>query len=141
MYQQLLLPIDISDPPSWQGPLTTAVAYAQSFGAKLCLLVVIPNVSMPLVDSFFPEDFEKKAHAAAVRALDEFAAEHIPDGIDITTLVVTGRIYEEILAVADKIDCDLIIMGRSGQTHSSFLLGTNAARVVSHATRSVLVVS
>ena len=51
-----------------------------------------------------------------------------------------GTIYDEILAVADEIGADLIVMASHRPALRDYLLGPNAARVVRHAKQSVLVV-
>ena len=141
MYNDILLPIDMSDERTWKKPLATGIEFAQQFQAKLHLLTVLPSLSMPIVASFFPSDYEQKATQEAAKQMQDFIDEQVPKGLDVQTHIVLGSVYEEILHAADRINCDLIIMGRSGEAHSNFLLGPNAARVVRHADRSVLVVS
>ena len=55
-------------------------------------------------------------------------------------IVKTGNVYESIIVAAKKIDCDLIIMSAHRPDLKDYLLGPNAARVVRHSDRSVLVV-
>ena len=51
-----------------------------------------------------------------------------------------GDVYQEILAHANKIGADLIIVASHKPNVSDYLLGTTAARVVRHAACSVFVV-
>ncbi|MCH7935649.1 MAG: aminotransferase class III-fold pyridoxal phosphate-dependent enzyme [Proteobacteria bacterium] len=55
-------------------------------------------------------------------------------------VVRVGNVYEEILKLAGEISCDLIVMASHQPKLEDYLLGPNAARVVRHATCSVLVV-
>ena len=48
-------------------------------------------------------------------------------------------IYTEILAFAEEVGGDLIVVGSHRPAMKDYLLGTNAARVVRHARCSVLV--
>ncbi len=55
-------------------------------------------------------------------------------------LVTLGAsIYAEILAVAESIPADLVVVGAHQPAMKDYLLGTNASRVVRHARCSVLV--
>ena len=56
-------------------------------------------------------------------------------------IIVThgASIYAEILAVAEEAEADLVVVGSHRPAMKDYLLGTNAARVVRHARRSVLV--
>ncbi len=63
-----------------------------------------------------------------------------PEGLDSYIVVKTGVPWEEIVAAADELDCDLIVMsthGRTGLWHA--LIGSTAERVTRHSTRPVLV--
>jgi len=55
-------------------------------------------------------------------------------------IVATGRIYEEVLNLADKSNPSLIVVGASKADFADFLLGPNAARIVRHSKCSVYVV-
>jgi universal stress protein G len=59
---------------------------------------------------------------------------------DVTSSARFGDVYREILVQAEKSGVDLIIIGSSKLQATDFLLGTNAARVVRHASCSVFVV-
>ena len=140
MYKTILLSVDLGEESSWKEALPKAVEIAASENATLHLITVVPTYGMPIVGSFFPEDFEKKAMAAAKAQLGEFMAKHIPDDIDAKGHVVHGVIYEEIMHAADKLGCDLIVLSSHRPELRDYLIGPNAARVVRHATQSVLVV-
>jgi nucleotide-binding universal stress UspA family protein len=139
MYQDILVPIDMSDEQAWQKPLSQAVALAQKLGARLHIMTVLPTFNA-MVETFFPADFEQKARDKTNQDLHAFVQKQIPSDISVQTIVAVGTIYEEIISTAHQVDCDLIIMGRSGEHHSRFLFGPNAERVVRHSDRSVLVV-
>ena len=51
-----------------------------------------------------------------------------------------GTVYEVILKMAKKTNCDLIVIGAHRPELKDYLLGPNAARVVRHADCSVMVV-
>ena len=140
MYRNILLSVDLAEESSWRDALPKAVEIAASAKAALHLVTVVPTFGMPIVGSFFPEDFEKKALAAARTQLDDFIATNIPAGIEAKGHIAHGVIYEEILHAADKLGCDLIVLASQRPELRDYLIGPNAARVVRHATQSVLVV-
>ncbi len=140
MYNNILLSVDLDEESSWQDALPKAVEIAAGSKATLHLVTVVPTFGMSIVGSFFPDDFEKKALAKAKTQLGAFIAKHISGDINAKGHVAHGVIYEEILHAADKLGCDLIVLSSHRPELSDYLIGPNAARVVRHATQSVLVV-
>lgn len=140
MYKTILLAIDLNEPSSWNKALPVAVDEATSSGGKLHITSVVPDYGMSLVGSFFPAGYEKKALAEADKALDKFVSENVPQEVEVAHSVGHGTIYKEILATAARVGADLIVMASHRPERSDYLLGPNAARVVRHATCSVLVV-
>jgi nucleotide-binding universal stress UspA family protein len=78
----------------------------------------------------------------------EFAEEELaelvsgaPSGLSIEAPIVRiGQPWRLILAVADEIDADLVVVGSHGYHGLDRILGTTAARVANVSSRNVLVV-
>ena len=140
MYKTILLAIDLNDPSSWERALPVAVEQAEAGGGKLHIVTVVPDYGMAIVGSFFPADYEKAALAEADKMLDSFVSDNVPTEIEVAHSVGHGTIYKEVLATAERIGADLIVMASHRPEQSDYLLGPNAARVVRHAECSVLVV-
>jgi len=140
MYNDILLTIDLDQKASWEKALAVALEYADAFGAKLHVMTVVPPFGMSIVGQFFPKDYEKQVLDAAMAALKEFDGKYIDQGRKVQHIVAQGTVYEEIIDTAQKIDADLIIIAAHGPRLQDYLLGPNAARVVRHSDRSVLVV-
>ncbi len=140
MYKTILLAIDLNESSSWEKALPVAVEQAATGGGKLHIVSVVPDFGMAIVGSFFPDNYEKKALAEADKALDAFVAKNVPAEIEVAHTVGHGTIYKEVLATAARIGADLIVMASHRPVQRDYLLGPNAARVVRHATCSVLVV-
>lgn len=141
MYDHILLPIDPSDAASYDKALPVAAKLAEAYGARLHIMTVAPDFGLSIVGQFFPEGFEKEALAAAreaIAAVVEKAA--LPATIPVQLIVAHGAVYEEILRAAGAVNADLIVIGAHRPALKDFLLGPNAARVVRHATMSVMVV-
>ena len=140
MYKHILLAIDLEHDKTWQKSLPTAIEYAEAFGSTIHAMVVVPDFGMSIVSNFFPKDHEKQSLDLAVGKLREWVAANVPAGIQVQHIVGIGSPYEEILRVAGEISADLIVMGSHRPSMEDYLLGPNAARVVRHASCSVLVV-
>ncbi len=140
MFKEILLPIDLGDVESSRKAVSAAIDLSRSEGTRLHPMCVVPGYSMSMVAQFFPEGFEEKSLAEAARQLDDFIAKNIPAEISSQAIVANGTVYEEILRTAEKIGCDLIVMASHRPELKDYLLGPNAARVVRHASCSVLVI-
>ena len=140
MYKDILLPVDLNHESSWRKALPAALELSKTFGARLHIMTVVPDFGMSIVGSFFPKDYERRSLQAAKTALHEFTKKHLPKGVSCQHIVSHGTVYEEILDAAREIKADLIVMGSHRPELKDYLLGPNAARVVRHASRSVMVV-
>jgi nucleotide-binding universal stress UspA family protein len=118
MYQNILLTVDLDDEASWIKALPAAVAQAKASRARLHVATVVPDFGMPVVRGFFPEGFEGKVLAEVKEKLKAFCDAKVPS----------------------EIGCGLIVIGAHRPELKDYLLGPNAARVVRHASCSVLVV-
>ena len=140
MYAEIMLAVDLVHPGTQMKAVRTAVSMAQSCGARLHVITVVPDYGMSLVGGFFTKEHEHKALEEANRALHAFVAEHIPTEIKLQHIVGHGTIYQEILRYAAETGCDLIVMASHRPELEDYLLGPNASRVVRHARCSVMVV-
>ena len=140
MFKNILAAIDLTEESSWVKAVPAAVELCQSTGARLTLMTVIPDFGMSIVSQHFPKDYAENALAETRTRLDIFASEHIPDGVKTTLVIAQGTIYEEIIRAGDEVSADLIVVASHRPSLKDYLLGPNAARVVRHFKRSVLVV-
>jgi nucleotide-binding universal stress UspA family protein len=140
MFKTILLPIDLGTADSWSKALPAALRLGAPENAVLHVVTVIPDFGMSVVGSFFEPGYEKKALQAVGENLSEWVKTHVPDGIEVHPHVTHGRVYEEIMRAADRLQVDAIVMGAHTPELSDYLLGPNAARVVRHARQSVFVV-
>lgn len=140
MYQNILFPVDVSEPSSWKASLNVAVEYARRFEATLHFLAVVPDLGTSIVAQYFPSDAEARMIEEATKALHQFTAKYVPEKIAFRHIVAKGTVYQSIIHTADRIDADLILMEAHRPELKDYLLGSNAAKVVRHSSRSVLVV-
>ncbi|GAB6057633.1 universal stress protein [Desulfonatronum parangueonense] len=141
MYKRILVPIDLQqDDRARRLGLNRAVELCRYYQAKLYALTVVPDMGMPIVAHYFPEDAGDKIVAEAETMLHEMVDSYIPDDIEVQHLVAQGSIYRRILRMAEKVNADLIVMPAHRMKLQDYLLGSNTAKVVRHAPCSVLVV-
>lgn len=142
MYDRMLVPVDLSDPTSLDKALPVAKALASGPDAEVHVLVVVPTAGMAVVGSYLPDDYTDKAISAAREALSK-ALDGYENACTPATIqghVVKGSVYQEIMHTADHLRCDTIIMTAHRPELKDYLLGPNAARVVRHASQSVMVI-
>jgi nucleotide-binding universal stress UspA family protein len=135
--KRILVGLDGS--PRAAGVLTTATAIARAQGAKVTL---VRAVGLP---PEVPEDFWKTTDEPLLAVLQRHAREQLeaaalPAELAGERLVVVGVPWQAICDTARRIDADLVVIGSHGYAGFDRLLGTTAAKVVNHATCSVLVV-
>ncbi len=141
MSKNYMLALDLGEKAgSNKRAIEIAEKLAKNDGATLHVMTVIPDFSMPIVGSYFPEDFEEKNYQAAKEALKKLIEEDASDPEAIKRHVVQGSIYDMIINTADRLNCSLIIMEAHRPDLKDYLLGPNAARVVRHAKQSVYVI-
>jgi nucleotide-binding universal stress UspA family protein len=141
MYKSILLTIDLNQAASWEKPLPDALKLCADWGADLHVLTVVPTHGLPIVEGFFPADFESKAIHAAGENLKALLDKLIPDGQHAQAHIRAGVVHSEILAAIGDIQPDLVVMGsHAPDMVRDFLVGSNADRVVRHSPVSVLVV-
>ena len=140
MYEHILLPVDLGNDSSWAKALPTAIEYCNAFGSTMHVMTVVPDFGSAMVSQFFPRDHEEKMMERAGEVLHKFVVDRVPGSISVQHIVADGTIYKTIIETAEVIGADLIIMGSHRPELEDYLLGPNAARVVRHSTKSVLVV-
>jgi len=136
MFKSILVPIDLSDPDYYKSAIATASEMAKRDNADLHIVTVLPVIS-GMVASSIPADLEAKITEEAKEEMEKLAAE---TGLSKAKAAVRhGSVYHEVLDEADRVGADLIVMGSHRPGMATYLIGSNAARIVRHAKCSVLV--
>ncbi|MGI9384394.1 MAG: universal stress protein [Methyloligellaceae bacterium] len=139
MFNKVLVPIDISQPDAGGALLSAAADRVKRGDTKLMLLTVIGDVPN-LVAAQLPADYPATATQQASEQLNALAKSHgLADG-SYEVAVRHGAVYHEILSAAEESGADLIAIASHKPDVSDYLLGSVAAKVVRHASCSVLVV-
>ncbi len=140
LFNSILLSVDLNAPNSWKKSTEFAVKMAQTVGAELHVVAVLPDFGMSIVGSYFDKSFEQKALQEVSTKLASFISDNIPADVNSVGHVGHGSIYDEIMKIANNLGCDGIVIGAHRPELKDYLLGPNAARVVRHAKQSVFVI-
>ncbi len=139
MFDKVLLPIDVTHPESWEKALPMALRCAGTSG-EVHVLGIVHDLGAAMIASYLPEDFERKAMERLKADLQDFAAREFPDPARVRVHVGHGHVPETILRIAGELGADLIVMASHPPNElKSLLVGSNADKVVRHATLPVLV--
>ena len=137
MFKKVLIPIDVAVPEEARKLLNVAKSLTKEWACDCHVVTVIPTVGMPIVGSYFDSDFQDESESKGAEELSKLVS---AVGIDAQEHVLSGKVYDSVIALATKLDTDLIVLGAHQPELSDYLLGSNAARVVRHSRQSVLVV-
>lgn len=140
MYKNILYPVDITERGSWKDSLPVVIEHCAAFNAKLHIMTVISDYGMSMVQQFFPKGSVEQVVDKTKNSLHKFVSLNIPKEIKVQHIVAKGSVYECIIKTAQTINCDLIVMSAHRPGLKDYLLGPNAAKVVRHSDKSVLVV-
>jgi len=152
MYKKILVAFDGSE--ASKHALDHAVNFADSFGAELLILSVVPRVMMPV----FPDEgfgaapitaaqdmgeYQDKMKEIYNKSLDEAKNDindHFPD-MKIEIKLQEGRPSSTIVNAAEEFDVDLIVIGSRGIGGiTGWILGSTSRNVVESCTKPILVV-
>ncbi|SNS31302.1 universal stress protein [Tropicimonas sediminicola] len=140
MFANVLLPIDLNHPASWTKALPMAVKLCGSEGT-LHVLGIVHDLGSAMISSFLPADFEKRALQQMKEQLDTFCDENVPEGTSVVVHVEHGHVPEHLLHAAKQVGADLIVMASHPPDDlQTMLVGSNAEKVVRHASIPVMVV-
>lgn len=138
MYRSILVPVDLDEPQSWEKALPVAVALSQCFSAPLALVTVVPDWNLILEAQWSPIAYREFVDAARERLAT--LAGSVTGAGEVAHHVESGGVYAGILAAAERVGADLIVLSSHRPQMKDYLLGANASRVVRHARCSVFVV-
>jgi len=146
MYKRLLVAVDGSE-QSYKA-LDHAVAIAEKFDSELVLLTVIPTMIAP----FFPDEgFSPTAYTKhqermnelcnnALKEADEIVSAKHPN-LNIRTILREGCPSAIIVDVAEKEECDMIIISSRGMGGiTGLVLGSTSHRVVDSCIKPVMII-
>ncbi len=139
MFKAILVPVDLAEPETSAPALKRAVALADASGGTVRLIYVRSILPVTYME-FVPPAFDAEQQAHAERDLAAIAAGVALPKERVSSVVRVGSVYAEVLDEAGRIGADLVVVDSHRPSMATYLLGSNAATIVRHATSSVLVV-
>jgi nucleotide-binding universal stress UspA family protein len=139
MPRKILVPIDLEHGARVDEVLRIAADFAAGGDGEVELLTVVEAAPV-VVSQFLPESYETMASTKTEQALAALSAGMGVAADRVSTAVRFGGTYQEILAHAETLGADLIVIGSHKPNVADYLLGSTASRVVRHARCSVYVV-
>lgn len=133
-YRSILVPVDLAHPEVASDMFSKARALL-SPGGRLTVVHAMPDIP-PYVTMEMPDGFLPVALRRAEETLRDMAEK---EGMEADIRILTGQAPRAILDTADAVEADLILVASHRPGLADYLLGSTAARVVRHATCSVLV--
>lgn len=137
MYRNILVPIDLDDPASWKGGLSTASSIAHCFSAKVTICSVVSGAEVISQGDWLPISVEQRLFDARARLEGLVASAEVEPGCCVE--VASGTISGGILEIAERIGADLIVLVSHKPAARDYILAANAIRVARRAPCSVLI--
>jgi nucleotide-binding universal stress UspA family protein len=147
MYKHVLLPLDGSELSL--KAVSAGIDLAKAVGAKVTFISVVPHFRLAVSIGHASEivrklekEHEEEARKHADELLAKVETEAKKKGVPSEHIaVVDDSPYEQIIAHADKANCDLIVMASHGRRGlDAVLLGSETTKVLTHSKIPVLVV-
>jgi nucleotide-binding universal stress UspA family protein len=141
MYRSIVVGTDGS--PTARGAVSKAAELAQLCGAKLLIVSAYPDASPAMMSAFGsmaaspPVDLREDVE----RMLRDLASEVARGGVSIEIYACPGNAANAILDIAEREECDLIVLGNRGMQGARRFLGSVPNNVAHSAPCSVLIVS
>ncbi len=134
MYKKILLPVDVFEMDLSDKAVRHAEFLASAEEGEITLLNVLPNSSRSVLRGF-AADIQK--FETFMQAVSEENADAVSSVLDsrarIHTRVVFGNVRDEILAIGNADEFDVIVVGSRTPGLSTHLLGSNAESILRYA--------
>ncbi|AZV80733.1 hypothetical protein EBB79_22530 (plasmid) [Parasedimentitalea marina] len=146
MKLRFLVPVDVEERLSWIAVLPELQLHAKGNEIELTEVAVVPELGTVIAQaaqaaplaSIVPADLKVRALEVTQEHLDDMTKD---SGFSkISRIVRSGNVYSEVLKTAEEVSADMIVLMSNIPGFGNYMLGTNAAKTINHATCSVLVV-
>lgn len=137
MYRNILVPVDLDQPASWQDALSAVVPLARCMEAEVTICTVVSDFDSLKAGEWLPICVRENLDEARARLNGLVASANAERkwGVEVTGGTVAGGILE----IAERMAADLIVLVSDKPTTRDFLSASNAVRVARRASCSVLI--
>lgn len=137
MFKKILYPVDLAHADFAARFVPGIERIAETFGAEVEVMTVIPGFGMPIVASYFPPDAERKARQKVEAELRAFIEKTFSGSV--RHRVEQGTDWKRIIKTASDGRVDLIVMPHCDKRWAeNVLIGSCAQKVAERAPCSVL---
>lgn len=137
--QRILMPVDLSYPEVVKREVEMALKLIAEDGVIDMLYVDDARVHHSMVPTASGKVFTAQ-HQSAFDRVQTMLEQLVPQGHRGKSIVRNGVVFDEVVSLAKQSNVDAIVMASAKPKLRSYLLGSNAAKVVRHAPCSVFVV-
>ena len=140
-FKRILVPTDFTE--TSDHALTWAIDMAKRLGASITVMhsYEIPIVSFPDGALLATPEVASRLADASRSALEAAVRKHQDAGVPLDSVLREGAAWEEINAVAELIDADMVVIGTHGRRgFSRALLGSVAENVVRTGNRPIVTI-
>lgn len=137
----ILVPTDFSQ--AADNALKAAKLIAQKTNATIHLanFYSIPVADYSYPDISMPAEIMEQVRKSANEGIAQLTAQLKAEGFAVEATVEMGLVGDEVVALADKIEADLIIMGTTGASGIvNKIVGSNAAHVMQRTNRPIIMI-
>ena len=139
MYKKILVAVDLAEQDVAQPALTSAIELASLTKGEIRLVHVrhpVPSSPFGMVGADVLSDHKKYFDAEMQKLIEKVGF----DKQRLSSANRLGAVYDEVLDEARDWGADLIVVSAHQPSMATYLLGSNAAKIVRHATCTTLVV-
>ncbi len=108
MFKKILVPIDVDYPETAAVVYQKAAVLAEQNNADIRLVSVMPGFGMPIVASYISDEVREEARNRFKESLKQFIQDNCRK--PVSSKVMTGKNWEEIIKAADQWNADLIVV-------------------------------
>ena len=138
MYKHILLPLDLDNQDALPRVFDTALRLLNADG-KISLISVNSVTVHPAMMSYVSDEKLEEIRQQMKATLRELQQQYLQESQCGHTLVREGVVYDTVLYEARKRDVDLIVLPASRPGAVTYLIGSNASKIVRHSACSVMV--
>lgn len=140
MFTNILIPMDLEHAEMYELTVNAAKQLLAGSVGKIHTLYVdqtkIHNASFTLANTNTAQQIKQETK----QRVREIFHSTVPEELQGSCRIREGVVYDEILAQADEVKPDVILVASGRPGFSSYLIGSNAEKVLRHAQCSVFVI-
>lgn len=140
MYKSILIPIDLEHVEMFPRAVEVALQLIDTDGGKIHSLYVDQAKAHGIAFAQLPKEITAQAQQETKAVVHSIFKQHVPEALRGSCHIRRGVVYDEILEEEKRVNPEVILIAAGKPGVSSYLLGSNAEKVLRHAQGSVFVI-